>query len=374
MRLPKPDFTLLFTLLLMSQILHAQTHFSVKSLASIPDKDGFAGSLAGVSNGALIVAGGSNFPNSGRPWSGATKKWYDQIWVLEKSNGQWKNVGKLPRPLGYSVSLTWHDAVVCVGGSNETGHFAESFLMRWQNQQVVFEKLPDFPLTIANACGALVGDVLYVAGGLEKPNAAQALSTFYALDLSAEPTKRTWKELPVWQGPARMLSVAAGVEGRFYLFSGTSLTENKADKSVNRTYLKDAHCYAPKTNQWTQLTDLPHATVAAPTPAFMADNQLVILGGDTGENANNNLILKDKHPGFSTDILGFDRINNQWKSLQSFPAKIKSDAETNPNKSTYLPVTTPLVSWQGGYVIPGGEARPGTRTPRVLMIKPKQRF
>lgn len=368
MRLPRLDFTLLFMFIFMTQILHAQTHFVVENLPPIPDKDGFAGSLAGVSNDALIVAGGSNFPNGGRPWSGATKKWYDQIWVLEKPNGQWKNVGKLPRPLGYAVSVTWHDAVVCVGGSNETGHFAESFLMRWQNQQVMFEQLPDFPLTIANACGALVGDVLYVAGGLEKPNATQALSTFYALDLSSEPTKRSWKELPTWQGPARMLSVAAGVEGTFYLFSGTSLTENK---TVSRTYLKDAHCYDPKTNKWALLTDLPHATVAAPTPAFMSDNQVVILGGDTGGNANNNLILKDKHPGFSTAILGFDRMNNQWKSLQPFPAKIKSNAETNPNESTYLPVTTPLVSWQGGCVIPGGEARPGTRTPRVLMIKSK---
>lgn len=373
MRLPKPDLILLFTLILMSQILHAQTYFSVKNLSPIPDSDGFAGSLAGVSNGALIVAGGSNFPNGGRPWSGATKKWYDQIWVLEKPGGQWKNAGKLPRPLGYSVSLTWHNAVVCVGGSNEAGHFAESFLMRWQNHQVLFEKLPDFPLTIANACGALIGDILYVAGGLEKPNATKTLSTFYALDLSAEPAKRTWKELPVWQGPARMLSVSAGVGGTFYLFSGTSLTENKADKSVNRTYLKDAHSYNPETNQWTQLTDLPHAAVAAPTPAFMADNQLVILGGDTGENANNNLILKDKHPGFSTAILGYDRINNLWKSWHPFPAEIKPNAETTPNESTYLPVTTPLVAWQGGYVIPGGEVRPGTRTPRVLMITPKKK-
>jgi len=371
MRLPKPDFILLFTLLFMTQTLPAQTHFSVKSLSPIPDKDGFAGSVAGVSNDVLIVAGGSNFPNGGRPWNGGIKKWYDQIWVLEKPKGQWKNAGKLPRPLGYAVSLTWRDAVVCVGGSNETGHFAESFLLRWQNQQVVFENLPDFPSTIANACGALVDNVLYIAGGLEKPNAPQTMSTFYALDLSAEPSKRTWKRLPKWQGPARMLSVAAGVEGTFFLLSGTSLSENKTDKSISRTYLKDAHSYDPQTNQWTQLPDLPYATVAAPTPAFMTDNQLIILGGDTGENANNNLILKDKHPGFSLNILGFDRINNQWKSLHPFPTKIKSDAETTPNESTYLPVTTPLVSWKGGYIIPGGEVRPGTRTPRVLMIKPK---
>lgn len=370
MRLPKPDYILFFSLLFMTQILYAQTHFVVKNLPPIPDKDGFAGSLAGTSNNALIVAGGSNFPNGGRPWSGATKKWYDQIWVLETPNGQWKMAGRLPRPLGYAVSLTWHDAVVCVGGSSEEGHFAESFLMRWQNHQIVFEKLPDLPLTIANACGALIGDMLYVAGGLEKPNATQALSGFYALYLAAEPSQRRWKTLPSWGGSARMLSVAASANDKFYLLSGTSLTENKADKSVSRVYLKDAYCYDPATNQWIQLTDLPHATVAAPTPAFATGHQIVVMGGDTGENAHNSLILKDKHPGFSTSLLRFDSRNNQWDVLQKFPIRIKSNAETRPNKSTYLPVTTPMVSWQSGYVIPGGEVRPGTRTPRVLWLKP----
>jgi N-acetylneuraminic acid mutarotase len=371
MRLLKPDFTVLFSLIIMAHILHAQTHFTVKNLPQIPDKDGFAGSLAGVSNGALIVAGGSNFPNGGRPWNGSTKKWYDQIFVLEKPDGKWLKAGKLPKPLGYSVSLTWRDAVVCVGGSNEEGHFAESFLMRWKDRQVTFENLPDFPSTIANACGALVGDILYVAGGLEKPSATKALSVFYALDLAAEPAKRSWKSLPSWEGEARMLSVAASYKGKFYLFSGTNLMESPKDKSVQRVYLKDAHCYDPKTSQWTQLVNLPHATVAAPSPAFVADNQLVIVGGDTGENAFNTPVLKDKHPGFNTKIIGYDSKNNQCKMVQNFQTDIKPNAETHPNESTYLPVTTPLVAWQGGYVMPGGEVRPGTRTPRVLIINPK---
>lgn len=373
MRSPKPDFILLFSFTIMAHVLYAQTHFIVKNLPQIPDNDGFAGSLAGVSNGALVVAGGSNFPNGGRPWKGSTKKWYDQILVLEKPNGKWLKAGKLPHPLGYAVSLTWRDAVVCVGGSNEEGHFAESFLMRWKNRQVTFENLPDFPSTIANACGALVGDILYVAGGLEKPNATKTLSTFYALDLSAEPTKRTWKSLSAWSGDARMLSVAASYNGKFYLFSGTKLIENTNDKSVQRVYLKDAHCYDPKTNQWTQLADLPHSTVATPSPAFVVDNQIIVVGGDSGENAANTLILKDKHPGFNTKIMGYDTRTNQWEMVQNFQTDIKPNAETNPNESSYLPVTTPLVAWEGGYVMPGGEVRPGTRTPRVLMIEPSRK-
>jgi N-acetylneuraminic acid mutarotase len=368
---PKPDFSFLFIFFLMAQLVYAQSTVTIRNLAPIPDGDGFAGSLAGVSHGALLVAGGSNFPDGGRPWNGGTKKWYDQIFVLEKPSGKWKMAGNLPRPLGYAVSVTWRDAVVCVGGSNADGHVADSFLMRWHRKKITFEPLPDFPMPLANACGALIGDVLYVAGGLEKPTDTQALHTFYALDLAAKPAERTWKLLPAWQGEGRMLSVAAVRNGKFFLFSGTQLRYQSDDQSVSRSYLKDAHCFDPALNRWTRQADLPHATVAAPGPAIPLDNQIIILGGDTGENAAAGLSLQDKHPGFSTEFLAYDPSENSWRSLQYFQADLRPNAETHPNESTYWPVTTPAVPWRGGYVIPGGEVRPGTRTPRVLMIELK---
>ena len=53
-----------------------------KQLPPIPDREGFAGSYAGVSGNALLVAGGANFPDK-RPWEGGTKIWYDRVFVLE---------------------------------------------------------------------------------------------------------------------------------------------------------------------------------------------------------------------------------------------------------------------------------------------------
>lgn len=339
----------------------------VENLPPIPDRDGFAGSLAGVSNGGLLVAGGSNFPNGGRPWTGAAKTWYDAIYLLETPQSQWKKVGVLPCPLGYAVTASWRDAVVCVGGSNQSGHTAEAFLMRWKNSQIAFEALPDFPCTIANACGALIGDVVYVAGGLEMPNSPEALKKFYALDLAASP--RVWKALPTWEGEGRMLSVAAIAEGKFYLISGAALIHDKAAGVVSRVYLKEIYRFDPVKRQWERLSDLPRATVAAASPALVVGNKVVVLGGDTGEWVSQTHVLKDKHPGFSTDVLEFSIVTNRWETLASFPINIRSDANTHPNESTYLPVTTSLVPWRGNYVIPGGEARPGTRTPRVIWLK-----
>src|SRR4051812_40526979 len=76
-----------------------------KQLPSLPDVEGFAGSFAGVSNGALLVAGGGNFPGK-KPWEGGAKVWYDTVYVLENPSAKWKVAGNLPPPLGYGVSVT----------------------------------------------------------------------------------------------------------------------------------------------------------------------------------------------------------------------------------------------------------------------------
>src|SRR6185369_2510250 len=86
-----------------------------KALPPLPDALGVAGAFAGESGGALLVAGGANFPDK-MPWEGGKKVWHDTVWVLERPDGAWREAGRLPRPLGYGVSVTHHGSVVCVGG------------------------------------------------------------------------------------------------------------------------------------------------------------------------------------------------------------------------------------------------------------------
>src|SRR5688572_14438692 len=76
-----------------------------RQLPALPDAGGFAGPQAGVSNGALLVAGGTNFPDK-MPWEGGKKVWYDDVYVLESPAEQWKRAGKLHRPLAHAASIT----------------------------------------------------------------------------------------------------------------------------------------------------------------------------------------------------------------------------------------------------------------------------
>ena len=139
-----------------------------RELPAIPDSEGFAGVFAGVSGNALIVAGGANFPGK-RPWKGGKKEWYDSIYGLERPNGVWKRVGQIPRPLGYGVSATFHGSVICVGGSDAIRHYSDVFCMRYRRGKIENQSLPSLSFPLANACGAVVGNDLYVAGGQRAP-------------------------------------------------------------------------------------------------------------------------------------------------------------------------------------------------------------
>jgi SSS family transporter len=346
------------------------SYLSWKQLPSLPGTPGLAGSFAGVSNGALLVAGGANFPDGGTPWTGSTKVWQDKIYALESANSQWKVVGKLPRPLGYGVSISWRDGLIFVGGSDIKQHYADVFLLRYTNGQVHSETLPALPKPLANASGVLIGDIIYIAGGTLSPTATRAESVCWSLDLSASAANRQWKALPSWPGPARMLAVAGSLDGAFYLFSGVDLVKGAGDSTVSRVYLKDAYRYTPAKG-WQRIADLPEPVAAAPSPAFTSgQSHLLVFGGDPGRYNGQGPVLKEKHPGFSGQVWAYNNITNVWTGIDTIYTNKLADAAAQPNNSVWAPVTTPAVVWNGSLVLPSGEVRPAVRTARVLMATP----
>lgn len=339
---------------------------SWKELAPLPDPVGFASPFAGVVDGSLVVAGGANFPD-GRPWEGASKVWHDSVFVLDEPEGDWRPAGRLPRPLAYGVSITTPDGLVCIGGSDEQSHFATVFRLRLQSGKAVFDEMPDLPLTLANGAGLLMGNSIYVVGGQGQPNARPSRQV-WKLDLSTN--EPMWEELPPLPGSARMLATVGTLNGDLFVFSGTDLVSKGESDSLVREYLQDAWRYAPG-NGWLRLHDLPEPRVAAPGPAIpMGMAHLLLLGGDTGELASEIATMKDAHPGFASEILAYHIITDTWTRAGSLPVDPGPDPATEPNLGLWSPVTVPVVDWNGLYVIPSGEVRPGVRTPRVLAAVP----
>jgi N-acetylneuraminic acid mutarotase len=333
-------------------LMNAQPILSVSAaefsqLPALPDREGVAGAFAGVAGDELLVAGGANFPGK-KPWEGGKKIWHDTVFALARPEGPWKVVGQLPHPLAYGISVSTKAGVICIGGSDAEKHHAEVFLLTLSRDRVEVKNFPSLPVPLANGAGALVGDTIYIFGGSERPGEQSALNRLFAFDLKA--AQPEWHELAACPGKARILPVAAALAGAFYVAGGAALEPTNG--TVARAYLRDAWRYQPGTG-WKRLADLPKPSVGAPTPAPIRGSEFFIIGGDDGSLVGFQPI--EKHPGFAKTMLSYNVRTDLWRISGGVPA---------PR------AVLPTAFWQGRWVMPNGEARPGVRSPEVWTFAP----
>ncbi|MEX0642875.1 MAG: sodium/solute symporter [Pirellulales bacterium] len=313
-------------------------------LPLLPDRIGFAGMAAGVTDEALVVAGGANFLDA-PPWEGGQKTWHDRVFLLRDPHASWHLLdSRLPRPTAYSVSLTTPKGIAVVGGSGSDRHFADCFFLLWKNGNLTTSPLPRLPRPCAQSCGAILGNTVYIAGGIEHPDATAGMNNFWSLDLMN--LSAGWQELSPWPGPSRILAVAGVQEGSFFLFGGAALSADAEGKPV-REPLRDAYRFTPA-NGWKRIADMPRPATAAPNPApALGQSHLLILGGDDGRQAG---VPGPEHAGFPRDVLAYHTITNTWAARGELPFSL---------------VTTPAVRWKDQIIVPGGEARPGIRSTEI---------
>ncbi|MFT4547522.1 MAG: SSS family solute:Na+ symporter, partial [Verrucomicrobiales bacterium] len=359
---------LLFSILLPATAI-ADAPLQWSQLKPLPDENGFAGAFAGVSNDALIVAGGANFPD-GYPWDGGKKAWHDSIFVLERPDGDWKKLDqKLPSAVGYGVSA----GAYFIGGQDAEQSFASGVRIIYSDGELRFatEAVPDLPSPASMACGAIVNGQLYIAGG--SPDAGKsAQKTFQRLSYNNDKMPY-WEPLPWPEGaPARILAVAGSIGGKFYLFGGADLGSDEWDK---RTYLNDAYEFDPKGDTWRRLADLPRQLTAGPSPAIPSgQSHLLLIGGANRQFVNDQRNARPEtngagmeHPGFPKKIFAYHTITDTWIEAGELPA------------DSWSPVTTATLQWAVDKkilnIIPTGEIKPGIRSPQILsaVVEPAKR-
>jgi N-acetylneuraminic acid mutarotase len=348
--------------LLVCQSIGSAQRWEWTKLAEFPNTAGVASPFAGVAGHTLLVAGGANFPNK-KPWEGGLKVWHDDVYALESPTSQWRKIGVLKRPVAYGVSATWEQGILCAGGSDDRGHLDEVFRIRIDNSELRIDALPSLPVRLANACGAIVDDLLILSGGLQQPDAPECENRTWALDLAALDASNdakvlAWRELAVMPGRPRMLATAASHQGCLWVLGGVSLVRGPDGKPM-RQYLKDCWKFQPdretRIGRWTRQADLPQALAASPGPALVVDDSLWVFGGDDGSQVG---VAPSEHRGFSKKLFEFDTVAGRWK-IETAQA---SEAQASR-------VTVPLVPWSDGWVIPSGEFKPGIRSADVWFIR-----
>lgn len=336
--------------LLCSAAGAASPSLSASHLPDLPNTVGVAGPFVGVAGDALVVAGGTNFPDA-PPWSGGTKTWHDTAFVLSSPDGSWREGFRLPQPLAYGVSISTDEGLVCLGGCTQTENVADVFVLKWDGTTLSHEAMAPLPAPSSCQAGALIGSRIYLAGGQPGPNPTEGPSSDYFWVLDIEDEKPEWESLPTWPGPERFYAVA-GTDGKlFYLFSGIRRILN-SDGQPALEYLRDAYCFDPTAKEWTRLPDLPNANAAVASPApLVADSLLLIGRGADGIKVDGAM---DKRPGFSGEVLCYEIASKAWTSLATLP---------------FGRAAVPSANWRGGTVIASGEVGPGVRSKEVWWIK-----
>lgn len=328
-------------------------------LPELPTTLGVAGAYAGISHGALIVAGGANFPEplfrqDGQINPQAQKTWWDTIHVLPRADAAWQSPGRLARPLGYGAAVTWEEGVILIGGCDAQAHYADVTVLKWLDGQIQTTPLPSLPTPCAYGAAAVLGQTVYVAGGQDSPQATGAMSNFWALDLSRP--DQPWQILTPWPGPERILPVVAAQDGAFFVVSGCQLIVNDRQE-VSRRYLADGYRFTPDPKDplrgtWKRIADLPEPVAAAPSPApAVGQTHFLVLGGDHGRYAGSSFAPPGAHPGFGRTVLAYHTTTDTWAQFGTLPAGH---------------VTTTAVVWDQRLVIPSGEIRPGVRSAGIM--------
>ncbi|HBE71159.1 MAG TPA: sodium:solute symporter [Planctomycetaceae bacterium] len=331
-----------------------------KELPPLPDELGFAGPFAGVHNDALIVAGGANFP---KPVWERDKVWHDRIFVLTQTDGEWKDGGRLPRPIAYGAAVSTPDGVVCIGGNDSAQSFDEVFLLSWdpQTETIVTTEYPKLPKPCAFSAATTIGSTIYLAGGQSGPSLNTAMDNFWCLDLSkkATPDQFNWQQLPSCPGPTRAFNLTVSQHNGFnecvYVISGRRKHGN-SDEPNNFDFLRDVWEYDPSAQKWRQRTDAPQCLMAG-TGIRSGQSHILVLGGATEELFFQSDELRDSHPGFEKKSFAYHTITNSWTEAGTTPANH---------------VTTIAVPWGDDIIIPSGEVRPRVRSPKVYRVSLRQ--
>lgn len=349
---------------------------------------GLASPFAGVSDDVLIVIGGCNFPED-PVYEGGKKRYYQDIFILDKPSASWTKSIEFPYAVAYGASVTLDEGLLCIGGKNNNEEFDRVTFVKWNSvlNKIEFELWPELPFTMSQHTAAKVGNTIYVAGGTANNKLA---NKFLKLDLNKKNTPAfRWEELPDFPGPARLQAVGVGQnaaeEQHFYMMSGSSFPEDAIDPFITIDGLE----YNPKTNLWSSISETKpknenSISLHGAGAISMGVHHMIFVGGVNRQifydawvkerklkNAINDkdsilsrLLEEEIHQyftlppedyQFNTKLLAYHTITDTWTTIGKYPFP--------------APAGAPLVKWKGGFVVVNGETKPGVRSPKVYFGK-----
>lgn len=355
-------FLSLFLFLSAALSLSAQ---HVRSVVGFPAAEpgyslGVSACYAGQIGDYLVMAGGCNFPEAGKP-----KKYYAGVYAarMDRAALQWRLVGFLPEAAAYGATVASGDSLLFIGGNNTDHALAAVYSVRLNSAgtDVLINRLADLPATADNMAVALVGNDVFVVGGNQngKPSA-----DVLRYKLGASTVSSANLCIP---GAPRVQPVAAAYNDKLYVWGGFY-----ADGEQSKVHT-DGYVYDVNAKEW--------GALAAPRSAD--GEEMTLSGGIAWADGDhlyatggvNRTIFLDAISGryecvkkddylkqpidwykFSGNLYVFDAVAGQWLTT-TFANQALARAGAQAVPTTF-----------GVYYI-GGELKPALRTPQIVLVE-----
>lgn len=355
-------FLSLFLFLSAALSLSAQ---HVRSVAGFPAAEpgyslGVSACYAGQIGDYLVVAGGCNFPEAGKP-----KKYYAGVYAarMDRATLQWRLVGFLPEAAAYGATVACGDSLLFLGGNNNEHALAAVYSVRLNSAgtDVSINRLADLPATADNMAVALVGNDVFVVGGNQngKPSA-----DVLRYKLGASTVSSANLRIP---GAPRVQPVAAAYNDKLYVWGGFY-----ADGEQSKVHT-DGYVYDVNAKEWGALSapcsaDGEEMTLSGGIAWADGDhlyatggvNRTIFLDAISGRYE---CVKKDdylKQPidwyKFSGNLYVFDAVAGQWLTT------------TFANQALARAGAQAVPTTLGVYYI-GGELKPALRTPQIVIVE-----
>jgi len=176
---------------------------------------------------------------------------------------RWQVLNELPLASGGMAGVVYENSLFLIGG--ETPHSVSSNLTRFDLSTGAWQAQADKLLPVSRAQAAVLGDLIYVAGGLTATEYPTASMEVYS------PRVDRWEQRAPLPHALAGASLAA-FEGFLYLFGGW---DGKNDSAA-------VYRYDPQADAWQPMTGLPSARSYA--SAVVVENKILVMGGLQGQH------------------------------------------------------------------------------------------
>jgi SSS family transporter len=230
---------------------------------------GRAGAFGGTVGDWIVVGGGVDV---------TTGKADPVVRALKsRSASAWEPVVGFSAPAWAASAQLDGQRLVIVGGITAEGYSAAVTELRAEGGALVAKALPSLPHAVAGAGAAVIGQKLFVFGGLADARAAMLPNELWVLDLAVPGA--TWRALEPLPGPGRLLAAVTAQYDVLHIFGGRIAAGDQWQTTGETWVYRPQPLEGTVQRGWEKRTDLPQPVAGAvAVPSGQAHT--FVVGGD----------------------------------------------------------------------------------------------